>query len=258
MLADDLLKVDIAYNKLKEDIISIKLRPLAQLKIKWLNENYGFGTTPLREALNRLESENFVTLTPNIGFVVNDVSIDELIDLLQTRSLIRLHLLKESMQCGDMEWESEVVSTHYRLSREKSPASENYSFEEYVSWVHAYDAFNDALISAHQSVWFSRFNQKLTEHIRRQGRALLIIMPDSEQHDFFTAMRKSQSLRGLYEIEIYTEMKDAVLNRNFDEIKSLFNKNTDLVIAAYSEMYGIINSETKILLHTCAANEVLC
>lgn len=237
MLTDDLSKVDIAYNKLKEDIINIKLRPLTQLKINLLKEQYGFGTTPLREALNRLESENFVTLKPNIGFIVSDVSIDELIDLLRTKSLIRLQLIKESMQFGDMQWESEIVATHYRLAREKSPASEECTFEEYVRWMHAYDAFNDVLISASQSIWFTRFNQQVTEHIRRQARALMIIMPDSEQHDFCIVMMKSPALRTLYDIDMYTKMKDAVLGRKINDITSFLSNKTDLIIAAYSEMH---------------------
>ncbi len=236
MLNDEFSKVDIAYNKLKDDIINVKLQPLMQLKIKWIKEQYDFGTTPLREALNRLESENFVTLKANIGFIVSDVSIDELVDLLKTKALLRLQLLKESMQFGDIQWESKVVASHYLLSREKSPASEKCTFEEYVRWMHAYDAFNDVLISAGRSIWCTRFNQKVTEHIRRQARALMIIMPDSEQHDFSTVMMKSQALRTLYDLDMYTKMKDAVLARKINDVTSLLNTKTDLIIAAYSEM----------------------
>ena len=236
MPTDNFSKTDIAYNKLKEDIINIKLRPLTQLKIKWLTEQYDFGTTPLREALNRLESDNFVTLKANVGFIVSDVSIDELIDLLKTKALIRLQLLKESMQFGDINWESRVVASHYLLSKEKSPASEKCTFEEYVRWMHAYDAFNDVLISASRSIWCTRFNQKVTEHIRRQARALLIIMPDSEQDDFSAAMMKSPALSTLYDLDMYTKMKDAVLARKIDDIVDLLNTKTDLIIAAYREM----------------------
>ncbi|MGQ5719921.1 hypothetical protein [Pseudochrobactrum asaccharolyticum] len=140
------------------------------------------------------------------------------------------------MEFGDMQWEAEIVATHYRLTRERSPASGECSLEEYTGWARAYHAFDTALMSAHQSVWFSRFHQQLTDHIRRQGRALLIFMSKAEQRDFHTATLNAPNLRALYAINIYTEMKDAVLNRKLDEVTSIFNNYTNLFITAYRDI----------------------
>ena len=56
----------------------------------------GFGTRriPVREALRQLEAEGFVTFLPNRGAVVSDLSIDEVIELLEIRIALECHALR--------------------------------------------------------------------------------------------------------------------------------------------------------------------
>lgn len=44
--------------------------------------------TPVREALNRLASEGFVTLIPNRGFVARGIEVNELVDLHELRAVV--------------------------------------------------------------------------------------------------------------------------------------------------------------------------
>jgi DNA-binding GntR family transcriptional regulator len=67
-------KTQQAYQQLRNDILSVRLRPGAPLKLKALLEDYDFGWTPLREALSRLEAEKLVTASSNRGFAVAPVS----------------------------------------------------------------------------------------------------------------------------------------------------------------------------------------
>ena len=73
--------VESSYNRLRSDIIAGKLAPGAKLRIEELREDYQIGASPLREALNRLAGEGFVTVEEQRGFKVAPVSLDDLQDL---------------------------------------------------------------------------------------------------------------------------------------------------------------------------------
>lgn len=234
---DKLTKVDCAYELLKNDILNVIIPPSTPLRMTWLQEKYNLGATPLREALTRLERDKLVILQPNKGYIVASASIDELMELYTGRKIIKLHLLDESMRFGDKYWESDIVATHYRFSRELSPFDEECDYNGYISWTKAHDAFDNALIAAHRSPWLNRFNLSLTEHIRRQGRVFRLLMPSFEKQSFSSAALKSPALRSLYALERYTELKDAVLDRNFDQVKTFVNKHLDLVLSTYKELY---------------------
>ncbi len=234
---DKLSKVDCAYELLKSDILNVKIPPDTPLKMTWLQKHYNVGSTPLREALTRLESDHLVILQPNKGYIVASASIGELMELYTSRKIIKLHLLDEAIRFGDKYWESDIVATHYRLSRELSPFDEECDYNGYISWTKAHDAFDNALIAAHRSPWLNRFNLLLTEHIRRQGRVFRLLMPSFEKQSFSNAALKSPALRSLYALERYTDLKEAVLDRNFNQVTTFVNKHLDLVMATYKELY---------------------
>ncbi|UPA27876.1 GntR family transcriptional regulator [Shinella oryzae] len=77
-----------AYNTIRQLLVEFKLKPDARLNEVQLSRSLGVSRTPIREALNRLASEGFVSLTPNRGFFVRSLSTEGLIDLYELRSII--------------------------------------------------------------------------------------------------------------------------------------------------------------------------
>ena len=71
--------------QMRADIIACRLMPNDRLRVEALRERYGMGTSPIREALMRLEAEGLVELEQNKGFRVAEVSRENLIDLMRTR-----------------------------------------------------------------------------------------------------------------------------------------------------------------------------
>src|SRR5262245_152705 len=71
--------------RLRADIVACRWMPGERLRVETLRERYGVGTSPLREALMRLEAEGLVVLEQNRGFKVSDVSLENLTDLMTTR-----------------------------------------------------------------------------------------------------------------------------------------------------------------------------
>jgi DNA-binding GntR family transcriptional regulator len=77
-----------AYNAIRKLLVEFKLKPEERINELQLARKFGLSRTPVREALNRLASEGFVSLTPNRGFFVRSLSTEGLLDLYELRSVI--------------------------------------------------------------------------------------------------------------------------------------------------------------------------
>ncbi|MQT15389.1 GntR family transcriptional regulator [Segnochrobactrum spirostomi] len=77
-----------AYQVIRKMLVEFKLRPEERINEVQLSRTLGVSRTPIREALNRLASEGFVSLTPNRGFFVRSLSTEGLLDLYELRSII--------------------------------------------------------------------------------------------------------------------------------------------------------------------------
>lgn len=66
------------YEHLREELKKNKLRPGMLLTISQLSTQMGINRTPLREALLQLQAEGFVTLLPQRGIRINELSRENL------------------------------------------------------------------------------------------------------------------------------------------------------------------------------------
>ena len=74
-----------AYHSIKEDIITLKLRPGSFLDREALQKSLGIGITPMREALLQLQAENLVTLDANKGFFVKSIDFTDIQEVIENR-----------------------------------------------------------------------------------------------------------------------------------------------------------------------------
>ena len=79
---------DHIYVVLKQKILSCSLIPGQRLIEKKLCEGLQVSRTPLREALNRLNHEELVTLQPNAGYRVAAITLDGYRNLTELRAII--------------------------------------------------------------------------------------------------------------------------------------------------------------------------
>ena len=70
------------HRQLREDILAGHLAPDTRLRVQAVAERYNAGTSPVREALNRLLSEGLVEQRDQRGFLVAPVSVEDLRELL--------------------------------------------------------------------------------------------------------------------------------------------------------------------------------
>ena len=81
-------KSEHAYQQLRQMIVRLELAPGDVLREDELRERLGLGRTPIREALQRLEREHFVTVIPRRGMYVSGIDVSELSMLFETRTVL--------------------------------------------------------------------------------------------------------------------------------------------------------------------------
>jgi DNA-binding GntR family transcriptional regulator len=89
-----MLLKDTAYQKLKESILSGQFPPGSFLAERQLTGLLGMSKTPIRAALEHLESEGLVSVSPQQGIVVRDISPREIYDVFDIRYALEPHVAK--------------------------------------------------------------------------------------------------------------------------------------------------------------------
>lgn len=76
---------ELAYETIKHQIITCKLRPGEALSEASVASAIGIGRTPVHQALDRLMREGLVEILPRKGVIVRPVSLDEVLDIIEVR-----------------------------------------------------------------------------------------------------------------------------------------------------------------------------
>ena len=82
--------VDRVYEQLKAMSVSFELKPGERLNEGELAKRLGVSRTPLREALNRLNTEGFLRFAPGKGFFCRELDAHEIFDLYELRKSIEV------------------------------------------------------------------------------------------------------------------------------------------------------------------------
>ena len=83
-----------AYRKIKEMIIECGLEPGIVINENQLCEQLGISRTPVRESICRLEAEGFLQILPKKGIYVTGITLNDVLQVFQTRILAEPIALK--------------------------------------------------------------------------------------------------------------------------------------------------------------------
>jgi DNA-binding GntR family transcriptional regulator len=107
-----------AYQQIRRMIIRLDLAPGAVVREDDLQRQLSIGRTPIREALQRLAREQFVTVVPRRGMFVSRIDVAELSMLYETRAILEPYAAR--LACargGRAHWEAMAAC----LSRAERP-----------------------------------------------------------------------------------------------------------------------------------------
>ena len=85
---------DEAYAQLKRRLLSSHYPPGSFLSERQLAKDLGMSKTPVKAALERLEAEGYVSVSPQQGIVVRELSIREIVDQYEIRSALESYVVR--------------------------------------------------------------------------------------------------------------------------------------------------------------------
>lgn len=135
-----------AYDSIRRDILTGRLEPGSPLRVNSLAAEREVSLSVVREALARLSAQGLVTFSPNQGFRVVSLSIEDLADLTGLRVELEEMALTRSIKNGTLQWEADVVSAHHVLDGTDMFEPGSHLVRE--EWAVAHTQFHDALLDA--------------------------------------------------------------------------------------------------------------
>lgn len=97
-----------AYRAIKEMISQYQLVPGQKITYDQLAKKIRVSKTPIINALNRLEQEEFVFSIPNRGFFVKEIDIEEVAELFKVREALEMAVMEASIRNQDPKMMKEV------------------------------------------------------------------------------------------------------------------------------------------------------
>ena len=158
-------QTSLAYGRLREDILSGRLKPGEKLKANDLAAGLEVSPGAVREALSRLVSDQLVVSRDQKGFVVAPLSIEDLEDLTDLRCEIEAIALRRSVARGQDDWEGAILASAHRLRRTLQKSESDRALTPI--WVDRHAAFHNALISACGSRRLINLHTQLYEQSER-------------------------------------------------------------------------------------------
>lgn len=161
---------DEIYETLKDDIVTLRLKPGEKLSEVTLAERFNVSRSPIRNALAKLEQNKWVVIKPQIGTIVSLLSEKKAMDILEVRMLLEpfaaataaeringedLELIKQAFSVlrktpeGSGEYKSKYFETDYILHNTLWKWSGNEEIqtilENYRSEIHRIQVANSEL-----------------------------------------------------------------------------------------------------------------
>lgn len=84
-LGEELSFAERAYRVIRDQLVMLDIRPGAPINEDLLAQSLGFGRTPVREALKRLQYERLIAAYPRRGTFATDVNITDLAHISEVR-----------------------------------------------------------------------------------------------------------------------------------------------------------------------------
>jgi DNA-binding GntR family transcriptional regulator len=113
-------KTNHVYRLIKEDILTGRLGAGVRLRLTELAANYNISEMPVREALRMLQQAGLVVFESHRGATVAELSLQELLQVIETRTHLELLAIRLAAPHHDKESLDKLESLHQQMCSEVS------------------------------------------------------------------------------------------------------------------------------------------
>ena len=128
-------KKNIAYDYLKNGIINNLFKPGEPLSENSITNDINISTTPIREAIQKLEEEGFVEIIPRRGAFVSRISPNDIKDIFVVREIIEIGSIGFAIKKMDKNKLKRLRKRLVSGSKKIKQKNENY---KYADDIHLY------------------------------------------------------------------------------------------------------------------------
>jgi len=184
-----------AYEKIRKAILSGELFPRERLVALSLAKRFKMSRTPVREALQQLEVQGYVTATPSGGMMVKDYSPEH---------VQKLYEIRKALECGAIELVCQRITEQQmekaqRCHEEMSEMNEDARMGNIDKLLELNTTFHiDLLYAAAENKWLLAMIKSIRDQFleRKLARAIIVDNWESKmaQHaQILEAVRKRES-----------------------------------------------------------------
>ncbi|URJ58070.1 GntR family transcriptional regulator [Paenibacillus polymyxa] len=115
---------------LKNDILSLTLKPGTMLSETTLSERFQLSRTPLRDVLKQLALESYIDIYPKKGNIVSYIDLESVEQIIYLRSVLEKEIMKElssQITLSDVQKLSDI------LDRQRAVIEEDHATDQFLS-----------------------------------------------------------------------------------------------------------------------------
>ncbi|QGQ44109.1 GntR family transcriptional regulator [Metabacillus sediminilitoris] len=167
--------VDIAYTKIRENLITANYMPGMLLSENVLAKELNMSRTPIRGAISRLESEGFVSSIKNRGIFVKEISMKELLDISQVILFLQEFTVDE-VEARGLCFDLEKLKMYLELQLE---AEKN---DDYYKYIQYHILFTQCMISSANNKVMLEFMDSLKDKFIRMAMVNWKLTPNQKHY----------------------------------------------------------------------------
>ncbi|WP_057915293.1 GntR family transcriptional regulator [Peribacillus muralis] len=194
--------VDIAYTKIRENLITANFMPGMLLSENVLAKELNMSRTPIRGAISRLESEGFVSSIKNRGIFVKELSMKELLDISQAILYLQEFTVDE-VEARGLCFDLEKLKMYLDMQLEAEMNDDYYKYIQY------YILFNRCMIFSANNKVMLEFMDSLKDRLVQMAMVNWKLTPNQKHYS-------GNQLDNL----IY----DALCSQNYSSVKQIFRE----------------------------------
>ncbi|MRN53494.1 FCD domain-containing protein [Paenibacillus sp. LC-T2] len=198
-------------NQLKNEILSLQLKPGTMISETALSERFELSRTPIRDILKQLSQENYVDIYPKKGNIVSYIDLESVEQIIYLRSALEKEIMKGL--AGNLSLKG-VHELKHILAMQKDCISQE---DESDHFLQLDDAFHEALfVLAGRGFLWNLIQQFNVHYIRYRKLHML-------QQDKLTEIQKEHQLMADYIIQDERDKIDDLLHHHLRaDIDSLY------------------------------------